>query len=197
MVHIDKNLITDDIKTEYMVFYKTVFDTIFETYRYSYYLKGISEVFTDTKCRGIRFEVFIKDIISCLKQKICLNVWKLILDNGKDALTIYKMRDFIARKFGKVIVVDVKNIAIDKYQSGNIIGLRSSSISHNLYNKEDYEIYINELMQLMDKIINFFKGLWIDELIDDSYKVGDTYFTDFADYYKNSVKDVLNNKFDK
>jgi hypothetical protein len=192
MIHIDKNLITDEIKTEYMIFYKTLFDTIFETYRYSYYLKGISEAFSDTKYKGLRFETFIRDIISCLKQKICLNVWKLIIDNGKDALTIYKMRNFIARKF--INVTDVKNIPIDKYQSENIIGLRNSSISHNLYNKIDYEVYINELIKLLNKIVNFFKELWIEELIDKEYKVSDTYFTDFEDYYKNSVKDILNNK---
>lgn len=95
MIQLNPVQITEEIEHRYLEYYETISETIKETYRCLFYLEGLEQHFGNYKCSGDDFELLIKDIIKLLKQKVCLNINKLIFDNGKKVLTIYKMQYYI------------------------------------------------------------------------------------------------------
>lgn len=188
MIRIDKNLINQENKNEYMKYYQTILNTIDEAYHCAYYLKGIEEYFDDYELKYNCFEYFIKDTLHLLKEKICLNICKLFFDKGSDVLTLDKMREFIIDNFK--IEVKETNINVDESLKDNIKSIRNNLISHNLNKKETPDVFISDLMPILAEITANFEELWIDELID-SNKVGNDFFTYNEDLYKQSVKEVL------
>ncbi len=191
MITIDKNLINEDIKKEYLKYYDTILNTIKDTYILIYYLQAIQEKFGGDKYvkTNAKYEHFLLDIMKLIQEKICLNICKLILDEGEDVLTLRNMKGFIRRNLNTI--VKVKDIKIDNNIETSIKNIRNETISHNIYKEDKYQVQISDLKQILDKAVVYFKELWIDDFLDRTNRVLDDYFT-YNDYiYKNSVKDAL------
>lgn len=190
MLHIDNNLINEDKKKEYLKYYDTILCTIKDTYNLIYYLQAIQEKFGGDKYAKTYalYEYFLLDIMQLIQEKICLNICKLILDEGEDVLTLYNMNGFIRRNLNTI--VKAKGIKIDIIKN-SIRNIRNEAISHNIYKSNKYKVKISELKLILDKIVIYFKELWIEELLDKSRKVLDDYFTFNENLYKNSAKEAL------
>lgn len=191
MITIDKNLINEDIKKEYLKYYDTILTTIKDTYILIYYLQAIQEKFGCDKYvkTYAEYEYFLLDIMKLIQEKICLNICKLILDEGEDVLTLRNMKGFIRRNLNTTVYV--KDIRIDNNIETSIKNIRNETISHNIYKEDKYQVQISDLKQILDKAVVYFKELWIDDFLDRTNKVLDDYFTYNENLYKNSAKDAL------
>lgn len=190
MLQVETSLIDADKTSQYLEFHETIFDTINETYRCIYYLDGVKEMFGSSyQCKGYAFEYFFKDIVKFVKQKICVNIWKLLLDKGKDALSIYRMKEFNKCAFN--CDIKIKNIKIPASLEDNLSGIRNASISHNLHTNALYTIDTVGLKPLLNEIYKYFQQLWIGNFVDDHLFISDGYFESLEQLYKGSVKDAL------
>lgn len=190
MIQINNAFITNEITSRYLEFYETIYETIYETYRCLFYLEGIRDVFGDNyKLKGFKYEYFIKDSIRFIQQKICLNIWKLLIDNENDSLSIYKMKGFIYNDLK--YIVNVKGIVIASDLENRIKKMRNNFISHNLQSVVDVTVEIKELRPLLDNIYNYFQKLWIKNFVDDSLFISDGYFESLEKLYIESVKEAF------
>lgn len=190
MIIIDSSLINEENKSHYLEFYETIFETINETFRCLYYIDGIKESFGNYfKPRGYKYEYFFKDIVKMLNQKICINIWKLLLDKGKDSLSIYKMKAFLRNTFNHTI--SKKNIYINPNLEKSVCGMRNAFISHNLHTEVGYTIDTRDLKPLLFEIYAYFQKLWIQNFVDSSLFISDGYFEGLEQLYKDSVKEAF------
>lgn len=190
MLKISTLLINKDNTTRYLEFHNTIFETIHETYRCIFYLDAVKEMFGKSyQCKGYAFEYFFKDMVKFIKQKICMNIWKLLIDKGKDSLTVYKMKEFINHTFN--CKINVKNIKISADMEDNISGLRNVTISHNLHTDTCYKVDTVGLKPLLNEIYEYFQKLWIENFVDDSLFIADGYFENLEVLYKNSIKNTF------
>ena len=190
MISLDDAVINEQNKSKYFEFYDIIFDTINETYRYLFYLEGIKEFFGENyHLKGRHYEYFIKDILVVLKQKICLNIWKLLMDCGKGTLSIYKMKKTLYDEFK--CSVNVKNIKINSDLEKSIKGIRNTSISHNLHTDIEYTLEMRDLKVLLGQTYQYFQKLWVKNLVGDNRFIADGYFEELEHLYKDSVKSVL------
>ncbi|MDE6867647.1 MAG: hypothetical protein K2J83_00680 [Clostridia bacterium] len=191
MINIDKSLINEDIKAKYLKYYETILSTIKDTYNLIFYMQAIQEKFGGNKYvkTYAEYEYFLLDVMKLIQEKICLNICKLILDEGEDVLTLRNMKGFIRRNLNTTVYV--KNIRIDNNIETSIKNIRNDAISHNIYKEDKYQVQISDLKQILDKAVVYFKELWIDDFLDRTNRVLDDYFTYNDHLYKNSVKDAL------
>lgn len=190
MIQINSALITNENKRLYLEYYETIWETIKETYCCLFYLEGIGQHFGENyKCTGKPYEFFIKDIIKLLKQKICLNVNKLIFDKGKNVLTIYKMQNYIREHFN--VIITEPHIKVEATLEDLITNMRHTFISHNLHTDNDCSVDMRDLKPLLDKIYNFFQKLWIKNFITDGLFISDGYFDFYKSFYINAVQEAF------
>ena len=124
-----------------------------------------------------------------LKQKVCLNISKLIFDKGNDVLTIYQMQDFIRTNLN--IIISEPHITIATDLESSITIMRNLYISHNLHTNNDCTVDMRELKPLLDKIYNFFQKLWIKNFVTDRLFISDGYFEFIESTFINSVKEAF------
>ena len=189
MMQINPAQITEGIEHRYLEYYETISETIIETYRCLFYLEGLEQHFGNYKCSGEDFELLMKDIIKLLKQKVCLNINKLIFDNGKDVLTVYQMQNYIRDNLK--VNINEPHIKIDSQLRNSIINMRDIFIGHNLQTDKTCSVDMRELKPLLDKIYGFFQKLWIKNFIDDSIFIADGYFDFLKNHCIKAVKKSL------
>lgn len=190
MIHIDPALINSENKKRYLEFYNTIFETIKESYCFLYYLNGAEQFFGKYKKTGRNFEFFVTDILRLLKQKICLNICKLIFDSKKDELTIYNMHKFIKENFH--IIIKEKSFKVSNDLKNRIINIRNNFISHNLHTENSYSIDMNDLKPILDNIYSYFQKHWVENFVDDSIFVGDGYFDFIKPFYIKAIFESFN-----
>lgn len=175
MIQINSALITNENKRCYLEYYETIWETIRETYCCLFYLEGIEQHFGKNFVKaGTNGKEFIINIVKLLQQKVCLNISKLVLDKGKDVLTIYQMQDFIRSNFKLIISAPHITIATDLESS--ILNMRNTFISHNLHADKGCSIDMRELKHLLEDIYSFFQKLWIKDFVTDHLFISDGYF---------------------
>lgn len=190
MIQISPALITSENERRYREYYETIWETIKETYCCLFYLEGIGQHFGENyKCTGKSYEFFIKDIIKLLKQKICLNIWKLIFDEGTDALTIYRMKEYIYREFKHTVTEPY--ISVSPKVKTSITNTRKFFISHNLHTENDCRVDMRDLNPLLNKIYEFFQKLWIKNFVTDRLFISDGYFDFQKTFYINAVQEAF------
>lgn len=190
MIRIDDAIISNENKLQYLEFHETIFNTIKETYCYIFYIEGMKEFFgSPYQCKRFSFELFFKDILLILKQKICMNIWKLLFDKGNNALSIYQMKKFVVNNFK--VQINRKNIKVPTMLEKNITGIRNVYLSHNLSSETCYTVNALGLKPLLDEIYAYFRNLWIGNFVDEHLFVSDDYFEFLEPVYKNSVKDAF------
>lgn len=188
MIQINPAQITKRIQHQYLEYYETIMETIKETYRCFFYLEGLEQNFGNYKCSGYNYEMFVKDIIKLLQQKVCLNICKLIFDaKGNDILTIYKMKNYIQDALN--VKVDEPPINVDTKLQNSIVNMRNHFIGHNLKTKNNLSVDIRKLKPLLNKIYKFFQKLWIKNFVNDSLFISDGYFDFLKEHCINSVKE--------
>lgn len=180
MIQINPAQITEEIEHRYLEYYETISETIKETYRCLFYLEALEQHFGNYKCSGDDFELLIKDIIKLFKQKACLNINKLIFDNGKDVLTIYQMQNYIRDNLN--VNINESHFKIDTQLRHSIINMRDIFIGHNLQTDNACSVDMRELKPLLKKIFDFFQKLWIKNFVNDSMFISDGYFDSLKNY---------------
>lgn len=186
MIQINPAQITEENTHRYLEFYETISETIKETYRCLFYLEGLEQHFGAYKCSGDDFEILIKDIIKLLKQKVCLNIHKLIFDDGTKVLTIYKMQYYIRSTLKTDI--NERTIKVETKLRNSIMNMRKNFIGHNLQTDNDCSVEMKDLKPLLDKIYDFFQKLWIKNFVNDSIFIADGYFDFLKNYCIKAVK---------
>ena len=189
MIQIDPKLINTDNKQRYMEYYYTIYETLKESYSYLYYLEGVEQLFGNYKKTGKNFELFITDVLELLKQKICLNIWKLLLDKGDDALTINNFHKFIWDEFKIAIIA--KSVKPPTDLENRIINMRKNFIGHNLHTDDTYFLGMNELKPFLDKIYIYFQKHWIKNFVNDNMFIPDDHFASIRPAYINAVYESL------
>ena len=187
MLTVDLSMITNENKIRYMEYYNSIFETIKETYACLYYLEGMEQVFGNYKKVGRYFELFVSDILKLLKQKVCLNICKLMFDSKEDELTIYNLHSFLINNFNTIVKHD-KVIVSDDLRK-RIIALRHKFISHNLRNDSSYSVEMKDVKPILDDIYSYFQKHWIKNFIDDNIFISDGYFDTMKQIYINAVRE--------
>lgn len=192
MIQIDSAQITDEIEHRYLEYYETISETIKEAYRCLFYLEGLEQHFGQYKLSGYNYEIFIKDIIKSLKQKVCLDICKLIFDKkGNELLTIFKMQSYIQDTLK--VELNELNIDVDTKLKNSIINMRNQFIGHNLHTENDCSVDMRELKPLLNDIYKLFQKLWIKNFVNDNLFIADGYFDFLKSYCITAVKESFMN----
>lgn len=160
---------TEEQKKMYLIYYIELKKRIEETYRYYAYLKYLEE--NKERYKNISAVLFFpKDLCLLIKNNICLNMFKIVLDNDKDCLSFNKMKNFVIKNLNTHIVLEKVDIPDDVVI--NIRNIRNNMIAHDLNNKEEYSVFITNLKVILDKVAQNFNKLNIKDITNE-----EEYFT--------------------
>ena len=154
-------MITEEQKKTYLIYYNEIKEAIFDTYKYFYYLDYL-KTNKETYRNQSAIKLFPKDLCDLLKKNICLNIYKIVIDDGSDALSLNLMKNFI--HFNIDNNLRVRNVQIPTHLKDNIINIRNNMIAHNLNNQQSYSVSITQLKSILDKIAECFNALNIKDI---------------------------------
>lgn len=170
----------DEVNKKYIDYYIRLHQEIREAFVSLYYLKAIDEANVVDEHISFKNE-FLYYITENMKEKLCSQIFKLILDDKKDnRKTIKKFIEFLTENSlvnipeiykGKDFITQF----ISKELESKIIRMRHSNIGHiGTDELKNIEIEIKEMEIVLLKISSFFNSLFIREII----PLNDT-FTEF------------------
>jgi len=162
-------MFTEEQEKTYLIYYNEIKEAIFDTYKYFYYfnyLKTNKETYVNQSV----IKLFPEDLRDLLKKNICLNIYKIVIDDGSDALSLNKMKNFTRLHIDNNL--RIQNVQIPKHLKENIVNIRHNMITHNLNNQQSYSVSITQLKSILDKIAECFNALNVKDITK-----SDEYFT--------------------
>ena len=160
---------TEEQKKMYLIYYNELKETIFDTYKYFHYFNYLKANKQNYENKSA-IKLFPEDLCDLLKKNICLNIYKIVIDDSPDALSLNKMKNFTRLNIDNNL--RIQNVQIPTHLKDDIVDIRDNMIAHNLYNQQSYSVSITQLKSILDKIAECFNALNVKDITK-----SDEYFT--------------------
>lgn len=174
---------------EYEDYQEYIHDLIRKTIGYFGYLDGMKARFPTPKEISWGAADCAKDIIYQFQTEICLNIYKLLIDEGKDVYSLDNYKRKADNYYGKPL--SIKKPRIKKSFKNTITDFRKKIIAHSI-KVDELSIVISDLFVLLKDAICYY-----NQITDETLFGKESLFTDFGienwiNHSKNSLIELLN-----
>lgn len=136
---------------------ETIRNTLLNTYSYYGYINGLKDIITQKQNINLYTESFYRDIIYILQSTICLNIYKLLFDNGPDVYSLENYKKIIDKYHN--VHTQIKKPKINSILVNDITNFRTIFIAHSIESTKNIQIKLSDLFDLLKVSTNYFNSL--------------------------------------
>ena len=174
---------------EYEDYQEYIHDLIRKTIGYFGYLDGMKARFPTPKEISWGAADCAKDIIYQFQTAICLNIYKLFFDEGKDVYSLANYKHKADNYYGKPL--SIKKPRIKKSFKNTITDFRKKIIAHSI-NVDGLSILMSDLFVLLKDAIFYYNQLTDEMLFGKERLFTDLGIENWINHSKNGLIELLN-----
>ena len=163
----------DDLTT-CKIWVEIIHQNIMDSFAYYGYLQGLDAFFATYEHKNelsIACLEFIKHQKYLLQTAICLNIAKLLFDEGKDVYSFRNFKKKIDAYSGECL--RVKKVSIDKSIEDAVKSFRKNYIAHSIENREFVSVKMSALYEVLKLEVAYFNAITNNEIFEQGYRFND------------------------